>query len=485
MEYGNEGVAYVRDEVKDRLDDWQMIADCLAGSRAVKAAGTTYLPMPNPDDTSAENIARYMQYRQRAVFYNVTRRTHAGLTALAFVDAPTIVLPSGLDFCLSDIDGGGVSLQQQMQATLGQVAAYGRCGVMTDYPAVDAPVSQASMAANLGLRPIVRTYAPKDIINWRTLSIGARKVASLVVLAETNMITAADGFGLESRKQWRVLRLEYGENGLQCVAYIYRETDAGRVPVEKYIVRDARGNPMQSIPFVAIGSRNNDLDVDDPPMLDLADMNIKHYCDSADYQESVFMCGQATPTLTGMTKDWWEGVLKKTLRIGSRAAVALPQGAELKLVQAQANGLVREAMQDKERQMVALGARLIQSREVQRTATEARIETASEMSVLSTCANNVAAGYVQALGWAGQFANVGGASTIDIHANAELERMTPAERTQLVAELQNGGISWTEYRSKMRQSGIATQDDDEAALEIAARKKNAAVPQQQKESSAL
>jgi hypothetical protein len=486
MAYGNEGVAFVRDEVKDKIDDWQLISDCIAGSRTIKKAGTAYLPMPNPDDTSEENLGRYMQYRQRAVFYNVTRRTHEGLTALAFIEPPTIVLPSGLDKLLLDIDGGGVGVQQQMQATLGQVAALGRCGLLTDYPAVDAPVSRASMAANLGLRPVVRTYAAKDIINWRTISIGARRVASLIVLAESYAIDAADGFGIEVGNQWRVLRLEPSDDGLQMqyAVYIYRDTPDGRTVVEKHLAKDASGKPMQEIPFVAVGSRNNDLDVDNAPMLDLATMNIAHYCDSADYQESVYMCGQPTPVLTGMTKEWWEQVLHKKVRLGSRSAVALPVGADLKLLQPEPNGLVREAMQDKERQMVALGARLIQSRDVQRTATEARIETASEMSVLSSCATNVAAGYVQALGWAGQYAGAPGAATVDIHANAELERMTAAERMQLMTEMQKGGISWTEYRRKMRQSGIATDDDKQAAIDIAARKQQSqpvAVPQQEQQ----
>jgi hypothetical protein len=204
--------------------------------------------------------------------------------------------------------------------------------------------------------------------------------------------------------------------------------------------------------------------------LDLANINIAHYRNSADYEESVFMCGQSTPTLTGMTKDWWENVLNKTVRLGSRSAVALPVGAALQLIQAAPNGLVREAMQDKERQMVALGARLIQTNTVQRTATEAKIESASELSVLSTCANNVAAGYTKALQWAGMFAGTKQESTFTMHPNADLDSLSIEERAQLMAELQDGGISWTEYREHLHASGVATQDDAKAKAEIAADK---------------
>jgi hypothetical protein len=464
-------VSYRRDEVTAKLDDWRTIRDCIAGQRAVKAAGSLYLPMPNPDDTSADNVVRYSQYLKRAVFYNVTRRTHAGLTALAFIDAPTIVMPDALSAMLDDVDGAGVSLVQQMQSTLGKVVAFGRCGLLTDFPALDQPISRAMLQAGLGLRPIIRTYEPEDIINWRTMRIGARSVPCLIVLAEVYDVIGSDGFSVTKCKQWRVLQLtSIGAGNIGCVASIYRENEdkSKRDVVETFIVRDASGVPLQQIPFVTIGSCNNDLGVDDAPMLDLADMNIAHYCNSADNEESVFMCGQPTPTLTGMNKDWWETVLGKKVRLGSCSAVPLPVGADLKLVQAAPNGLPQALMDAKERQMVALGARLIQQREVQRTATEARIETASEMSVLGACAHNTAAGYVQALGWAGQFVNASGVTTIDIHANAELERLSPADRQQLIADLHAGLLSWTEVRAKLRLAGVASQEDAIASAEIAA-----------------
>jgi|PlaIllAssembly_1097288.scaffolds.fasta_scaffold07216_2 hypothetical protein len=466
-------VSYVRDDVRAKLDDWALIRDCIAGQRAIKDGGVTYLPMPNPTDTSAQNVTRYLQYLQRAVFYNVTRHTHTGLTSLAFIDEPTITMPDSLADMLVDVDGAGVTLLQQMQSVLGQVTAFGRCGLLADYPAVNKTISRAEMQDGLWVRPIIRTYAPENIINWRTMSIGARSVPCLIVLSETYDVIGSDGFSVTRAKQWRVLQLlPTTRGGLQHVVTIFQDSDKGKQAVAQFVVRDTNGVPLQYIPFVAIGSQNNDLGVDDPPMLDLATMNIAHYRNSADYEESVFMCGQPTPTVTSMTKEWWEDILNKTIRLGSCSAVPLPAGSTLQLVQPSPNGLVREAMQDKERQMVALGARLIQSREVQRTATEARIETASEMSVLTTCANNVASGYQQALTWASQFIpGASGEITVDIHANAALDRLSPAERQQLIADLQAGTLSWSEVRTQLRRDGVASLDDTIAAAEIAARKK--------------
>lgn len=72
-------VSYVRDEVAKMKGRWDLIKDCLTGQKAIKDAREKYLPKPNPADLSDENKKRYDQYVERAVFYNVTQRTHAGL----------------------------------------------------------------------------------------------------------------------------------------------------------------------------------------------------------------------------------------------------------------------------------------------------------------------------------------------------------------------------------------------------------------------
>jgi hypothetical protein len=459
-------------EVQAKVAQWQVIRDCISGQDAIKGATADYLPMPNADDKSPDNVARYLAYLKRAVFYNVTGRTHRGLVSLAFAEEPTIQLAPQLEGLLTNVDGAGISLEQQARATLGEVAATGRCGLLVDYPPVDVPVSKTQLTA-FRLQPTIRSYLPQDIINWRVAIVGGSRVLTLVVLQEA-IAVPTDDFVSQVVKQWRVLRLVPNDAGVfRYVVTVYRmPTNASQMgytaitALEQYEPLDFQGRPWSFIPFMACGSENNEISIDSSPLLDLAYLNLAHYCNSADYEESVFMCGQPTPTITGMTKDWWENVLDKTVRLGSRSAVPLPIGADLKLVQADANKLVREAMQDKERQMVALGARLIQTNTVQRTATEAKIESASELSVLGTCANNVAAGYVQALQWAGMFAGAKQESVFKMHPNADLDSLSIEERAQLMAEMQGGGISWTEYREHLHASGVATQDDAKAKAEI-------------------
>lgn len=451
-------VSYVRDEVAKMKGRWDLVRDCLSGQKAIKDGRERYLPRPNPTDFSEENRKRYEQYVERAVFYNVTQRTHAGLVGQVFQQDPITSLPPLMEPLLVDADGSGVSLEQQAKKALGEVLAYGRCGLFVDYPNTSQPASRQDLLDGR-IRPTILLYDPWDIINWRTKTVGAKKLLSLVVISES-YIVEDDGFEAKADRQWRVLRLEEG-TGVYRVE-IWRETNGVPQEHEYYYPTDASGNYLQEIPFTFVGSVNNDPSVDLPPLYDLAVLNIAHYRNSADYEEACYLVGQPTPYLAGLTKDWVEDVLKGQVHLGSRAAIPLPQGGTAGLLQATPNSMPKEAMEAKERQMVALGAKLVENRGIQRTATEARQDEASEVSVLASSAKNVAAAYRTALGWCGVFLGTTEEPEFDLNTDFEIGRMSAQERQQLVAEWQAGAITFEEMRFNLRRANVAYLDDEEA-----------------------
>lgn len=112
--------------------------------------------------------------------------------------------------------------------------------------------------------------------------------------------------------------------------------------------------------------------------------------------------------------------------------------------------------------MVALGAKLVEQAAVQRTATEARQEEASEVSILATCAKNVAAAYRTALTWCGVFLGTDQEPEFDLNTDFEIGRMSAQDRAQLIAEWQAGAIAFEEMRFNLRRANVAYLDDEEA-----------------------
>lgn len=455
-------VNFEREDFKKIRANYRLIEDCLGGETVIKKSGELYLPRPNAADTSKENQARYQAYKNRAVFYGVTGRTLSGLRGQVFARDPLIELPNTLDLLKEDCTGLGVSLTQLSKEGVDYALAYGRGGFLTDYPATDENGVALSAVRSGEIAPTINVYSGKDIINWRTGFINGKEQLTLVVLRETYE-TYLDIFSVKLETQYRALILD--ESGYRQELYM----NVDKAPSTFY-PRKPSGEVWREIPFAFFGSVNNDPMIDPAPLYDLASLNIAHYRNSADYEESSFMAGQPTLVLSGLTEHWATNVLSGKIEIGSRAAVMLPENASAALIQAAPNTMPFEAMQHKERQMVALGAKLVEQRQVQRTAREADAENAAETSVLGSAASNVGTALTAAVKWAGEFEGTDeGArkkTVFKLSTEFDLLKLSPEDRKQVIAEWVQGAITFGEMRAMLRRGGIATEDDKQAMQSI-------------------
>lgn len=473
-------VDFVRPELADKLGQYQLIRDCIAGDQAIKKAGTTYLPMPMAHDQSKENLERYAAYKTRAVFYNVGERTLAGLVGQVFNVDPIIEVPDILNPIIKDASGDGVSLVQQAQSCEELIIQFGRAGLLVDFPKTNGPTSRAQQLSG-EIKPTIHLYRPENIINWRTAKRGSKTLLTLVVLRETYEKTDTDdGFAVEHDTQYRVLRLVNGLYEMQVwrkgqTAAFAPDPTLGAMPV------DASGNRLTEIPFTFVGAVDNSPKMANPPMYALCSLNIAHYRNSADYEETVYITGQSTPVIAGLTKQWLDEVLKGVIELGSRAAIPLPQGATAELLQMEERTAAFAAMEHKERQMVALGAKLVEQKQVQRTATEAGLEEASETSVLGTITDNVSAAYLFALEWCAIFQgaiterqdaanrlNDDAPIKFELNTDFSISLVSAEEVKTAVETWQKDAITFTEMRTTIKKAKLGYLDDDTAKQEILA-----------------
>lgn len=460
-------VSYVRPEVDAVRDRWQLINDCVAGQDAVKFRQDEYLPIPDADTGGTTTDARYQNYIMRAVFYNVTGRTLTGLVGQVFGRETIVEMPPELEMIAEDVAGDGVSIEQQAKKALEYVLSLGRGGLLADFPTTTGAVTKAQQDSG-EVRPIIKLYRPENIINWRTKRVGAKVMLSLVVLVE-GFDVEDDGFEAKTITAYRVLRLNEAN---QYIVQLYtEETEDGKSTIteqgELITPKQANGKPFDFIPFTFMGPENNDSTIDSAPLYAMANINVAHYRNSADYEDSCFVSGQPTPYFSGLTEEWVTNVMKGKVYLGSRGGIMLPKGGLAGLLQANPNSMPKEAMEHKEHQMVALGAKLVEERTIRRTATEARQDEASETSILSSSTKNVNSAYNQALLWAQMFVNGDGEIKFTLNSDFDLSNMTPAERQQLVAEWQAEAITWVEMRTALKRTRIAFVDDEEARDEIA------------------
>jgi hypothetical protein len=461
-------VAFECEEYKKLLARWQLVSDCIEGEETIKKKKTVYLPQPNADNTSPENRARYEAYLLRAVFYNVTGRTLQGMLGQVFAKDPVKDLPVSLDMLVEDADGSASELDQLAKKALSFTVSFGRAGLLTDYPTVDRPASVAE-AESGEIRPTLTLYNPQSIINWRVQSFGAKKLLTLVVLRECVAIQD-DGYETKYEKVYRVLRLI---NGIYWVEIWKEKKDSVRGGMDYELIsridpKNSAGANWNEIPFQFIGSENNDAEPDLPPLYDIASLNTAHYRNSADYEESCFIVGQPTPWFSGLTQEWVEKYFSTGVVIGSRSAIPLPPDGEAGLLQVEGSTMPKEAMDHKEAQMVALGAKLVENRKVQQTATEASLNDSSQTSILATCANNVSCAFEKCLEWAINFAGGEAPEEMSYELNTDfvITKLSAQDQAQVIANWQANATSFTEMRDMLRQGGVAFQKDEVAKEEM-------------------
>jgi hypothetical protein len=460
------GVDHKRPEIVAAIPRWTRINDCIGGEDLIKSRKEQYLPIPDADANGKTSDARYINYALRAVFYNVTGRTLTGLVGQVFGRESKINLPESLKTLEADVAGDGVGIEQQAKKTLEYVLSLGRAGLLVDYPKTTAAVSREQQSSG-EVRPIIKSYRPEDVINWRTKRIGAKIVLSLVVLTEW-YDTSENEFEVKSVRAYRVLRLDV-DNNYTVQLYVEDTLDGKDIIREEGDVVTpvgANGKPFKFIPFTFVGPENNDSRLDAAPLYAMANLNIAHFRNSADYEDACFIAGQPTPYFAGLTTEWVKNVMKGKAYLGSRGGIMLPKGGTAGLLQATANSMPKEAMEHKEKQMVALGAKLVEERTIRRTATESRQDEASETSILSSSTKNVNVAYNNALTWASQFAGGSTEFEFEINSDFDLSSMTPNERQQLIQEWQSEAITWKEMRTALRRTRVVFQDDEAAKTNI-------------------
>lgn len=455
----NPNVQYIRPELAKVLTRYEVIRDVI--EQRIDELGLKYLPCPSGtafSQRTEEEKQRYENYRLRAIFYNFVGRTLTGFVGQIFSRDAEVVVPERLKAVIKDATGDGLSLEQLAKDACAEVLSVGRYGLFVDYPALVAPATKEQVDKGL-IRPTITPYFGEKIINWNTKKVNGLNVLCFVVLEE-QYFANDDLFEPEFKTQWRVLSLD--ENNLYRMQ-VFREDSKDQVVEPK-----ANGTRLDFIPFTFIGAVNNDPKPDLPPMYDMALINIGHYRNSADNEESIHYTGQPTFVVTGMKKDWLNNMLGGVIRFGSRFGLALEKESDAKVIQATPNSVVREGMIDKQEQLATMGAEFLKGQTVTKTATEAAIDDSSRTSAISNASKNVSAGFQFALECAAIFQGADeNQVTFKLNSEFDLTRMTETARAELIKEWQAGAISWSEMRSALQKAGIATQDNEEAKAEIA------------------
>jgi hypothetical protein len=425
---------------------WQRCRDTFAGSDAVKARGTDYLPMLEGHSGLPNTPSLYSAYVQRALFYPAIARTVAGLTGIVFGKAPTVdgVGPAYRPI-FEDVTLTGTNLAAYGLQICTECLTVGRCGTLIDFPnnggtIPEGPVDPLIPNDN---RPYAVMYDAESIINWRAERIGGRQQLTLLVLREERETIGNDNdlFMPTVVYQYRVLQLIDG----RYTVSIYTEDPQNK---GKYLMTEGPRQPLRRgmaftfIPFVFMGPTNLDPDIEHPPLQDLVDVNLSHYRTSADQEHGAHFVALPTPWISGHAANPGEPVA-----LGPGNVLMLQKEGRAGMLEFSGTGMtsLKELKEEKRQLMATLGARMLETQKnVQESAEAMKIRHQGERSALSVLADVLGQHLTQIIRWILLWAGVDEVASrkglLTINPDV-MDALTAEDVKTLVTAWQAGAIS--------------------------------------------
>ncbi len=435
-------VSTIHPLLQARLNQIRRSRDAHGGTDHVKRLDANIVGVQNFEKVDEEYLPRlsgqdneqYDNYKTRAVFFAAMSRTVVALVGAIDRKPATIKGGEMVESFASDVTGTGVSLQEFLCELEAEIMISGRVTVC-----IDRKNSQNN-------RPYLIWYKSEDTINW---------------FSETNadfdeklsrMIFKESYFGQDKENAYAQIRKDqYREYSLdkegQSVVTLWRDKNDGErnsdeefEAVEQYTLTN-RGRALGFLPCVPMVSEGSPLEVPKPPLLDLVDVNIAHYRNSADYEHGMHWTALPTPYFTGLTDRDGD------ISIGSGSAIVMPDASsKAGFLEFSGTGLstIKTAMDHKEQMMSALGARMLAGKMDQSTSAEvARINYSGETAALSNIAKSMSRGITRLLQLVLRWENTAGWEGLQVHLNEDYvdSKLAAADITALMGAYQGGVMS--------------------------------------------
>ena len=426
------------------MPDWSVMAAVTKGTNYIRDLSETYLPQEPREDDDA-----YQTRVDRSVLSPYTSRlieTAAG----AILRKPIHIEgdPYWLELA-KNIDGIGSNINEYARRALVSSLTYGHSAILVDYPAAANAMNLAEERA-MGRRPYFVHIDAPQIWGWRK-EPGTNRL--LQVRIHDYDVRPLNEFGEEQVEEMRVIY-----PGRYDLYTLGRST-------ETVSLDETGGYSLDEIPLVPIYSNRRDVLISQPPLLDIANLNITHYQRQADLIHALHIAAMPTLVLEG----WDDTTGSATM--GVNYAIAMQPGNKAYYVQADATSFdaQMQELQSLEGQMSTLGVtKLFGQKFVAESAEAKHIDQAQSNSVLSIISQELESCLNQAFAFAAQYVGIE-PPEIKIDRDFDYYRLIGQDISVLAQLNQMGKISDEMLLEVLRRGEILPDDTniEEAARQTA------------------
>lgn len=442
-------VELVHPDYEEAKLDWDVMRDALAGDRKIKEAGESYLPMPQGFRMQSDGgKAYYDAYKMRAKFPPLVSPILRGMAGILNRVEPHVELPDSMKDIIVRATRTGDPIEVVYRRIIRDLLTTGRVALLTDMP-------EGAGADDL---PYLAFYEAERLINWS-------REHDFYVLDETRLVR--NGFSWWPIKKYRILEIDpqTGKYQVRIFDYLgggeaYNEAEA-TLPVKR------GGEYFANIPLVVIGANDLRVEPSEVPLLGVVHAALASYRLDADYRHQLYMSGQETFVITGITKEEIPSAL------GASVILSFPENAKAEYVAPKCTGITahREAIKDEVEAAAIAGARMFTTAQTGRIAESGdalKLRFTGETATLTSIAQSAAQGLERALKSAAMFMGADPDKVV-VTPNLELVDATlpAADAVQLTSLWIQGAISKQTLYDNLQKGEIASQErtlEEEQAL---------------------
>lgn len=426
------------------LSDWQLMRDVLSSNVA------KYVPM-----LEGQTKDEFKAYTSRPAFFNATQRTLYALLGLIFSKPAEVTDSTELNKIYENITLDDDTSEDFAKSIAKEVLTVGRCGVLVDLPSIDRSQFSASQIEAMNLRAYARMYRAENIINWRYTNVNGIQYLSLLVLEESFEYQGSDEFTVEIGTRWRVLDLFEGRYRQRI--YVKQKDDTA-LTAEVFPV--ANGKAIDYIPFVFFGVNELKGNIEAPPLLDLAKVNLSHFKNDVDLEHGAHFTALPTPCISGYNAD----PSAPEIKIGSTSFLTFSDpNAKAYYMEFSGDGLntIQSIIALKEKRMAVLGARLLLDEKKTAEATETvAMRSSGERAVLINLAITVSSGLKKVLEIIAEWENIKQEIVYNLNTDYNLNTLDAQLLAQIMSGVQAGTIPMQVLFHNMKEGELIPDDMD-------------------------
>jgi hypothetical protein len=433
-------------EVEAMAEHWPVIAALMGGTAAMRKAGKTYLPQqPREDD------ADYLYRLNTATLFPAFARTVTVMAGKPFSKQVTLSedTPARIRALAENIDGEGRSLHVVAATGMEEAVSFGFGGIFVDYTRTEGRARTQADERAMGARPYWINVKHNRILGWKTST--ANGITTLTQLRLAESATVDDGeFGTKIEERVRVH--EPGRWRL------YRIGDGGQAEL---IEEGTTTLPV--IPFVPFYGRRVAYMIGQPPLLDLAHQNVKHWQQQSDQDDSARFARKRLLVFSGVDE-----AEMATVTAGSSSALRFTSPtASATVVQGSAESVTvgRSELDALEAQMIQTGAELLVRQPGARTATEASNDAEANKSELQRIVEDFEDALDMALQFTAMWLGLPDGGSVSLFKDFAANSLTDAS-AQLIQTMQQGGLitKQTAIREQQRRGVLSPDIDPEVEV---------------------